>query len=139
MQMRAERENFRRKLVELIARDDAEADDDAAAMFPNKNEIEMLRYYYYIKHGIDTIHVAPISNRVMSRIKLLIPPILNKWAIAMTENLDEIKTDYIFAMKKAVIDFVLNDSIENLKSEKKVALSHERIEVNQMFNRWKYR
>uniref|UniRef100_A0A1I8NRQ4 Uncharacterized protein n=1 Tax=Stomoxys calcitrans TaxID=35570 RepID=A0A1I8NRQ4_STOCA len=80
MQMRLERENFRKKLVELIARKDDEDDvvdvDEqggnanacAAAMeleadFPNKQEKEVLRYYYYIKHGIDTIHVSPMSKK----------------------------------------------------------------------------
>lgn len=81
MQMRLERENFRKKLVELIARKDDEAttatinDDGAsgAAMdwdgeFPNQQEKEVLRYYYYIKHGIDTIHVSPMSKKVLNRL-----------------------------------------------------------------------
>lgn len=82
MQMRLERENFRKKLVELIARKDDEATatsvtsatDDAGASamdwegeFPNQQEKEVLRYYYYIKHGIDTIHVSPMSKKVLNR------------------------------------------------------------------------
>lgn len=82
MQMRLERENFRKKLVELIARKDDEATatsatnatDDAGACamawegeFPNQQEKEVLRYYYYIKHGIDTIHVSPMSKKVLNR------------------------------------------------------------------------
>lgn len=82
MQMRLERENFRKKLVELIARkdDDDDGDEntaavggssanaiDLAAEFPNKDEKEVLRYYYYIKHGIDTIHVSPMSKKVLNR------------------------------------------------------------------------
>ncbi|KAL5279884.1 DNAH7.2 family protein [Megaselia abdita] len=63
-QMRQERENFRKKLVELIARKDDEVgslDDE----FPNPQEKEILRYYYYIKHGIDTIYVAPLNDKVL--------------------------------------------------------------------------
>lgn len=78
MQMRLERENFRKKLVELIARKDDDDDENNAAAsaanaidleaeFPNKNEKEVLRYYYYIKHGIDTIHVSPMSKKVLNR------------------------------------------------------------------------
>lgn len=63
--MRQERENFRRKLVELIACKDEVVDLETT--FPNKDEKEILRYYYYIKHGIDTIHVAPMSKRVLER------------------------------------------------------------------------
>uniref|UniRef100_A0A1B0AJP0 Uncharacterized protein n=1 Tax=Glossina pallidipes TaxID=7398 RepID=A0A1B0AJP0_GLOPL len=71
MQMRLERENFRKKLVELIARPNT-ADlkpcaADLDAEFPNTEEKEILRYYYYIKHGIDTIHVAPMSNKILAR------------------------------------------------------------------------
>lgn len=78
--MRLERENFRKKLVELIARKDDDDDDeeqnvdgrgahasDLDAEFPNKTEKEVLRYYYYIKHGIDTIHVSPMSKKVLNR------------------------------------------------------------------------
>ena len=73
MQMRLERENFRKKLVELIARKDDDDDgsavsvNDLDAEFPNKEEKEVLRYYYYIKHGIDTIHVSPMSKKVLNR------------------------------------------------------------------------
>lgn len=73
MQMRLERENFRKKLVELIARkDDDDVVENASAIdleaeFPNKDEKEVLRYYYYIKHGIDTIHVSPMSKKVLNR------------------------------------------------------------------------
>lgn len=62
--MRQERENFRKRLVELIARKDEEVgslDDE----FPNPEEKEILRYYYYIKHGIDNIYVAPLNERVL--------------------------------------------------------------------------
>ncbi|KAM7353017.1 dynein heavy chain at 36C isoform 1-T1 [Cochliomyia hominivorax] len=151
MQMRLERENFRKKLVELIARKDDDDDDDDEknvdgahaidldAEFPNKTEKELLRYYYYIKHGIDTIHVSPMSKKVLNRIKSQIPAVLNKWVTALNENIEEIKSDYVFAMKKAVIDFVLQNSLTNLKKNTKLELTPERKEANQMFNRWKYR
>lgn len=73
MQMREERELFRQKLVELIAApDDPEMSLDdlgnnLAGEFPNNKEKEILRYYYYIKHGIETIHVSPINKRVLTR------------------------------------------------------------------------
>ncbi|KNC27087.1 hypothetical protein FF38_00904 [Lucilia cuprina] len=152
MQMRLERENFRKKLVELIARKDDDDDVvnataggspanaiDLEAEFPNKEEKEVLRYYYYIKHGIDTIHVSPMSKKVLNRIKSQIPAVLNKWATALNENIVEIKSDYVFAMKKAVIDFVLQNSLINLKKDAQLELTAERKEANRMFNRWRYR
>lgn len=69
MLMRKEREHFRRKLVELILSIDEEEvhkkDTETDKNFPDQNEREVLRYYYYIKHGIDTIHVSTISKKTL--------------------------------------------------------------------------
>lgn len=72
MTMRMEREHFRQKLVELIINMDTEdgpkhheSDSDTDSNFPDQNERETLRYYYYIKHGIDTIHVSTISKKTL--------------------------------------------------------------------------
>lgn len=73
MQMREEREIFRQKLVELISTSDEveSASEDTeigvTTVFPNNREKEILRYYYYIKHGIETVHVSPLSKRVLTR------------------------------------------------------------------------
>lgn len=69
--MRKEREEFRKKLVELIhsgsgTSEEVDADDSGAA-FPNEAEKEIMRYYYYIKYGIDTIHVAPMNKKTLDR------------------------------------------------------------------------
>lgn len=49
--MRKEREEFRKKLVSLIISSEEEiARDDGS--FPDAQEKEIMRYYYYIKHGI---------------------------------------------------------------------------------------
>lgn len=69
MSMRMEREHFRRKLIELIINmdsgDNPKEHEDSDSGFPDKNEREILRYYYYIKHGIDTIHVSTISKKTL--------------------------------------------------------------------------
>lgn len=65
--MRLRREEFRKKLVALIltdGRDDADADDDE---FPNASERRVLKYYHYIRHGIDTVHVAPMHKKIISK------------------------------------------------------------------------
>ncbi|XP_037882003.1 dynein heavy chain 7, axonemal-like [Glossina fuscipes] len=143
MQMRLERENFRKKLVELIACDDAKDMEpnatDLDAEFPNTEEKEILRYYYYIKHGIDTIHVAPMSKKVLTRITNQIPPYLNKWAVALLETIEEIKSDYVFAMKKAVVDFVLQNSLRSANKNSKIEMTREREEAKAMYNKWRYR
>lgn len=66
MDMRRQREEFRKKLVALIV-SQADTDTDPASEFPSEEEREILRYYYYIKHGIDTIHVSPMDPKVLAR------------------------------------------------------------------------
>lgn len=36
---------------------------------PNAEEREVLRYYYYIRHGVDTIHVAPLDQKVLDKVR----------------------------------------------------------------------
>ncbi|XP_055917464.1 dynein axonemal heavy chain 7 [Eupeodes corollae] len=138
LQMRQDRESFRVKLVELIARKEHEVADKSNA-FPNAEEKEIMRYYYYIKHGIDTIHVSPLSIEVLARIKGMIPESLLRFDLEMSDNLAQIKSDYIFAMKKAVIDYVLSNSLQCEQKEKEQIESVERIEAKATFNRWRYR
>lgn len=69
--MRKKREEFRKKLVSLIvSKDDSEGTEVSSpdnSDFPNAEEREIMRYYYYIKHGIDTIHVAPMDAQVLNK------------------------------------------------------------------------
>lgn len=63
-EMRQRREEFRKKLVALIMTDGPDADDDE---FPNTSERRVLKYYHYIRHGIDTVHVAPMHRKIVSK------------------------------------------------------------------------
>lgn len=63
--MRRDREEFRKLLVSLIM--GKEDEDPTDNTFPNKKERELLRYSYYIQHGIDTVHVAQMEKRVYNR------------------------------------------------------------------------
>lgn len=63
--MRAEREEFRKTLVSLIMSKETETGTDDT--FPNAQERQLLRYYYYIKHGIDTSHIAPMTQRMLNK------------------------------------------------------------------------
>lgn len=65
-EMRKNREEFRKKLISLIMSTEADIHLDQTE-FPNSEEKELLRYYYFIKHGIDTIHVAPMNAKVLKK------------------------------------------------------------------------
>lgn len=131
--MRQEREEFRKKLVELIASKEDDSDDE----FPSSGEKEILRYYYYIKHGIDTIHVSPMDAKVLKRVVGLIPKKLMKWKIEFDLNVEEIKAEYLTAVKKAIVDFVLGDSLH--KNVKKEEVTDVRLEAKSMALKWKHR
>lgn len=63
--MRQEREEFRKTLVSLIvAKETEDLNDDT---FPNAKERQLLRYYYYIRNGIDTNHIAPMTKRMLNK------------------------------------------------------------------------
>lgn len=66
-ELRKQREEFRKRLVKLIVNkeDDMEIDPDE---IPSAEEKEILRYYYYIRHGVDTIHVAPLDQAALDRV-----------------------------------------------------------------------
>lgn len=64
--MRKAREEFRLKLVKLICQPEPEDSPNLGAL-PTGEEQNMLRYYYYLRYGIDTIHVAPLDNKIILR------------------------------------------------------------------------
>lgn len=134
--VRREREEFRKKLVALIISSEEEiARDDGS--FPDAQEKEIMRYYYYIKHGIDTVHVAPIDKKVLDRVLKLIPKKLTKWNELLESIIVEMKEDYITAVKKAVIDFVLGDALS--KNINKQEVSQYRQELKEMSMKWRHR
>jgi dynein heavy chain len=100
-------------------------------------EREMLRYYYYIRHGVDTIHVSPIDKRVLGRIIKLIPKHLVKYKSVLETVVNEIKDDYSFAVKKAMVDFVLGDAMT--KYNKKEEIAPHRLEAKALSLKWKHR
>ena len=40
---------------------------------PSPAEKDILRYYYYIHHGIDTEHVAPMEDAWLENVMCLVP------------------------------------------------------------------
>lgn len=96
-----------------------------------------MRYYYYIKHGIDTIHVAPLDKKLLNRVLKLIPRKLTKWSGVLETITEEIKEDYIMAVKKAVIDFVLGDALT--KNINKVEEAKYKQELKEMSLQWRHR
>ncbi|VDP30406.1 unnamed protein product, partial [Schistosoma curassoni] len=124
-------ESFRLGLVDLITRgEDAAVDTcgELKAIFSKNSmlstpdvgpvksiadkEKKILRYYYYIYNGINTDDVAPMDGEWMQRVVSSIKADFNKSTnMALLEELeDEIRKDYLLSVKKAIVNFVFDDS-----------------------------
>ena len=68
------------------------------------------RYNYYITHGIDTDHIAPLDRSWVGRVLALLAPRLRHDKDDLIGCLvDEMRDDYLLGVKKAIVDFVLRD------------------------------
>lgn len=106
-------------------------DDDAdVATFDNalvgsiQEDEDLLRYYYYIMHGIDDVHVAPMDKPLLDKILNLIPI---KWRTKFRSTLSHVirdaREDYATSIKKSIVDFVLQDPMKETV-ESKEAVRH---------------
>lgn len=57
---RFRRESFRDRLVKLLV---------GRIQLTTENEIDVLRYHYYILHGIDKIYVAPMDSTLVNKVR----------------------------------------------------------------------
>lgn len=100
-ELRKEREEFRRKLVQLILCEDGPSagtgteSSQTSLDLPSREERVVLRYYYYIRQGVDTVHVTPIDCNTLKRISHLIPTKLKKWKDLIQTLTQEVKASLI--------------------------------------------
>ncbi|XP_073489206.1 dynein axonemal heavy chain 7 isoform X1 [Aquarana catesbeiana] len=132
------REDFRRSLVDIIKKDafsDFQVDQTTSALTSALDK-DLLKYNYYISHGIDTEHVAPMEESWLEHVLSLVPKPLKVYTDSIDLLSDEMKEDYLLSVKKAIVDFVLKDPRE--KNEKKqVILEPHRAELEVVPKPWK--
>ena len=82
------------------------------------NDEDVNRYYNYICNGIDTLHTVQIQDNVIEKILLLVPYYLRVRFTYYTESLlIEIKDIYSRNIKKAILQYALQDPVENFLFE----------------------
>lgn len=54
----------------IVSRREDGSSNTAYEDIPTDEEKEMLRYYYYVKHGVDTVHVAPLDEKVLAKVSI---------------------------------------------------------------------
>lgn len=101
------REQIFYEFEEEIEQEIEEKDEDIII----KDENEILRYYYYLIQGIDDVYIGSIDINLLKNILNRIP---TKWKEIYKNTLDdlvkEVKDEYLFSIKKAVIEFVIGES-----------------------------
>ncbi|KAJ1187209.1 hypothetical protein NDU88_003988 [Pleurodeles waltl] len=135
-----DREQFRSALVDIIMQQDSATSqsfalDDVHAKKSTALEKDILRYNYYIKHGIDTEHVAPMEDSWLENVLALVPNHLKLFKESIYLLSDEMREDYLLSVKKAIVDFVLKDPREK-EDDKKQDLPPHRLELEVVPKPW---
>lgn len=101
---RLSRERFRRFMVGLIVK--PEGLDDA-------RDKDVNRYYNYVRNGVDTIHVANMGEEDVDKILSLVPNTFQqRFEDFMEELMEQVREDYVGAIKQSIVDFVLSDPLQ---------------------------
>lgn len=138
-----QREDFRSTLVNVIMQQDASLDsaepDESALPKASTSSIEkdILRYFYYIHHGIDTDHVAPMEDSWLENVLNLVPQHLKVLTNSINVLSDEMREDYLLSVKKSIVDFVLKDPREKEEDKKAYELPPHRAEMEVLPKPWR--
>ncbi|XP_014782749.1 dynein axonemal heavy chain 3-like [Octopus bimaculoides] len=76
---------------------------------------DLQRYYYYIENGIKSAMLAPAPTEWFEKIDQLIPKSLTtgiKLSNLKIELLAEVTHNYMFSLRKAIVDYILKDPRE---------------------------
>ncbi|XP_029639148.1 dynein heavy chain 3, axonemal-like isoform X2 [Octopus sinensis] len=92
---------------------DIEAEEKSHYGEPSAQDLQ--RYYYYIENGIKSGMLAPAPEEWFEKIDQMIPKSLTtgiKLSKLKIELLAEVTHDYMFSLRKAIVDYILKDPRE---------------------------
>lgn len=76
------------------------------------------RYCYYVEVGISTKNIAPFRQAWIENVLSLLPPHRpahlpeDYYQQLLEEAVDEMKADYVYSMRKAIMQYILRSSVE---------------------------
>ncbi|XP_045470082.1 dynein axonemal heavy chain 7 [Harmonia axyridis] len=132
--MRRQREEFRKRLVDIIVGRKSPDEVIDPNEIPSPAEKDILRYYYYVQCGVDTIHVSPLDDSVLQRVLSLVPKRLTQWKSTLDLCVEEMKESFMLTVKKAVVDFVLQDATF---TSSQAEVSEHILELREMSTNWR--
>jgi dynein heavy chain len=132
--MRKDREEYRRRLVSFIFKQGEEM--PTYSQIPPQEEKDVLRYYYYIHNGIDTVHVPPLEQAWLNNIYSQIPKKLQTYSTLKQHLTEEVKEEFLLSVKKAAVDFVLQELSERNNQIKQYDSVH-RQELKELSKTWR--
>lgn len=135
------RENFRAQLVEVLRKKQKKAHEklphgtnsselkaeqmgteEQTDNFLTDTDKDILRYYYYVAHGIKDVYVGSMDPDLLAHILDMVPI---KWRTKFRNSLscliEEVKEEYALDVKRAVVEFVIGHS-SNASLSNKVLL-----------------
>ncbi|XP_076302983.1 dynein axonemal heavy chain 7 [Lasioglossum baleicum] len=138
------RENFRAKLVEILRKGQRKKDEEPRYRTnicddqceANETELEsdhsitltdmdkdLLRYYYYVTHGIEDVYVGSMETDLLGRILGMIPAKWrHKFQDLVSRLVKEVKEQYVMDVKRAVVEYVIAYSPDTLMLDKTAGL-----------------
>eukprot|EP00854_Cymbomonas_tetramitiformis_P002297 gene2297-3019_t len=117
----------------------AECEDDLKKLPGQFEETErtalsdaIMRYFYYIEHGVRDEEVAPLKEEWPIHVMQLVPPepprnvSQDYFENLIRDSMKEMEDDYYFSMKKAIVDYTLCNPFERQRLSMQVldALIH---------------
>lgn len=107
--LRLKREEFRKRIVDLIVNTDDDKIDRATNCYYTVNNDPTVKYDNYVKSGLDTLRTARLSANDRTKILKRIPEKYKiSFAKLIDKLLDEIDEEYVSIVKKIIVDFALN-------------------------------
>lgn len=113
--LRKKREEFKNTLLDMMKQVELiNEQSTSTSQIVDGGEEDLLKYYFYIKQGIDDEHVAPIESVLLKNILNLVPKKLKtRFKKTLEIIVDDAKQDYAVSLKKSIVDFVLQDPTQD--------------------------